>query len=54
MFRSWCDANEEQKDVFLGATEEDEGRPLDVGWQRQTSNQAVRLGLKRLRVVSNC
>jgi len=27
---------------------EDEGRPLEVGWQRQASNQAVRLGFKRL------
>lgn len=42
-----CDANEEHKDEFFGATEVDEGRPLDVGWQRQASNQAVRLDLKR-------
>jgi hypothetical protein len=41
--------NEELKDRFFGATEVDEGRPLDVGWQRQASNQAGRLKLKRLR-----
>jgi hypothetical protein len=44
-----CDVNEELKDRFFGATEEDEGRPLDVGRQRQASNQAVRLKFKRLR-----
>jgi hypothetical protein len=42
-----CDVNEEAKDRFFGATEVDEGRPLDVGRQRQASNQAVRLGFKR-------
>jgi hypothetical protein len=26
---------------------EDEGRPLGAGWQREASNQAVRLGPKR-------
>ena len=41
-----CDANEEPKDRFFDAAELDEGRPLDVGRQRQTSNQAVRLGSK--------
>jgi hypothetical protein len=41
--------NEELKDRVFGATEVDEGRPLDVGWQRQASNQAVRLKFKRLR-----
>jgi hypothetical protein len=44
-----CDVNEELKDWFFGATEEDEGRPLDVGRQRQASNQAVRLKFKRPR-----
>jgi hypothetical protein len=44
-----CDANEELKDRPFGAAEVDEGRPLGVGWQRQTSNQAVRLKFKRLR-----
>jgi hypothetical protein len=43
-----CDANEGLKDRFFGATEGDEGRPLDVGRQRQASNQAVRLGSKDL------
>ena len=43
-----CDANEGLKDRFFGATEVDEGRPLDVGRQRQASNQAVRLGSKDL------
>jgi hypothetical protein len=43
-----CDANEEPKDRFFDAAEVDEGRPLDVGWQRQASNQAVRLGPKDL------
>ena len=42
-----CDVNEEAKDRFFGATEVDEGRPLDVGRQGQASNQAVRLGFKR-------
>jgi hypothetical protein len=32
--------------LAFGATEVDEGRPLDVGRQRQASNQAVRLGSK--------
>ncbi|MHB8348246.1 MAG: hypothetical protein ACYDHM_13960, partial [Acidiferrobacterales bacterium] len=44
-----CDVNEGLKDRFFGATEGDEGRPLDVGRQRQASNQAVRLGFKRSR-----
>jgi hypothetical protein len=44
-----CDVNEGLKDRCFGATEEDEDRPLDVGWQRQASNQAVRLELKRPR-----
>jgi len=44
-----CDVNEELKDRFFGATEVDEGRPLGVGWQKQASNQAVRLKFKRLR-----
>lgn len=44
-----CDVNEELKDRFFGATEEDEGGPLDVGRQRQASNQAVRLRFKRFR-----
>ena len=43
-----CDANEESKDRFFDAAELDEGRPLDVGRQRQASNQAVRLGPKDL------
>jgi hypothetical protein len=43
-----CDANEESKDRFFDAAELDEGRPLDVGRQRQASNQAVRLGSKDL------
>ena len=42
-----CDVNEGAKDRFFGATEVDEGRSLDVGRQRQASNQAVRLGSKR-------
>jgi hypothetical protein len=42
------DANEGLKDQFFGATEGDEGGPLDVGQQRQASNQAVRLGSKDL------
>jgi hypothetical protein len=42
-----CDANEELKERFFGATEVDEGRPLDVGKQRLASNQAVRPGFKR-------
>jgi hypothetical protein len=42
-----CDVNEEPKDRLFDATEADEGRPLDVGWQKQASNQAVRLGFKR-------
>jgi hypothetical protein len=42
-----CDVNEEAKDRLFDATEADEGRPLDVGWQKQASNQAVRLGFKR-------
>ena len=29
-------ANEGRKDRFFGATEVDEGRPLDAGWQKQT------------------
>jgi hypothetical protein len=41
-----CDVNEGPKDRRFGATEVDEGRPLDVGRQRQASNQAVRLELK--------
>ena len=41
-------ANEGLKDRFFGATEGDEGGPLDVGRQRQASNQAVRLGSKDL------
>jgi hypothetical protein len=44
-----CDVNEELKDRLFDATEVDEGRPLGVGWQRQASNRAVRLRLKRLR-----
>jgi len=44
-----CDVNEGLKERFFGATEWDEGRSLGVGWQRQASNQAVRLELKRLR-----
>jgi hypothetical protein len=44
-----CDVNEGLKDRRFGATEVDEGRPLDVGRQRQASNQAVRLELKRPR-----
>jgi hypothetical protein len=44
-----CDVNEGLKDRFFDATEEDEGRPLGVGRQRQASNQAVRLKFKRLR-----
>ena len=44
-----CDVNEGLKERFFGATEEDEGRPLGVGRQRQASNQAVRLELKRPR-----
>jgi hypothetical protein len=44
-----CDVKRRTKDRLFGATEEDEGRPLDVGWQRQASNQAVRLKSKRLR-----
>ena len=43
-----CDANEEPKDRFFDAAELDEGGPLDVGRQRQASNQAVRLGSKDL------
>ena len=46
--------NEGSKDRFFGAAEVDEGRLLDVGWQRQASNQAVRLTLERASVVSNC
>jgi hypothetical protein len=42
-----CDVNGGLKERFFGATEGDEGRPLDVGRQRQASNQAVRLGSKR-------
>jgi hypothetical protein len=42
-----CDANEGPTDRCFNATEGDEGRPLDVGRQRQASNQAVRLGFKR-------
>jgi hypothetical protein len=38
-----CDVNEGLKDRRFGATEVDEGGPLDVGRQRQASNQAVRL-----------
>jgi hypothetical protein len=38
-----CDVNEGLKDRRFGATEVDEGRSLDVGRQRQASNQAVRL-----------
>jgi hypothetical protein len=44
-----CDVNEGLKDRRFSATEVDEGGPLDVGWQRQASNQAVRLELKRPR-----
>ena len=44
-----CDVNEGLKDRRFGATEVDEGRPLDVGRQRQASNQAVRLELKKPR-----
>ena len=44
-----CDVNEGLKERFFGATERDEGRPLGVGRQRQASNQAVRLELKRPR-----
>ena len=44
-----CDVNEGLKDRRFGATEVDEGRSLDVGRQRQASNQAVRLELKRPR-----
>jgi hypothetical protein len=44
-----CDVNEGLKDRFFDATEVDEGRPLDVGRQRQASNQAVLLKFKRLR-----
>jgi hypothetical protein len=47
--KSMCDVNEGLKDRRFGATEVDEGRPLDVGRQRQASNQAVRLELKRPR-----
>ena len=43
-----CDVNDGPKDRFIGATEVDEGRPLDVSWQRQASNQAVLLKPKRL------
>ena len=46
---SLCDVNEGLKERFFGATEEDEGRALGVGRQRQASNQAVRLELKRPR-----
>ena len=42
-----CDVNDGPKDRFIGATEGDEGRPLDVSWQRRASNRAVRLKLKR-------
>ena len=45
--RGKCDVNEVPMDRCFSATEADEGRPLDVGRQRQASNQAVRLGLKR-------
>jgi hypothetical protein len=44
---SRCDVNEGSKDRFFDAAEVDEGRPLDVGRQRQASNQVVRLGSKR-------
>ena len=44
-----CDVNEGLKERFFGTTERDEGRPLGVGRQRQASNQAVRLELKRPR-----
>ena len=44
-----CDVNEGLKERFFGATEGDEGRPLGVSRQRQASNQAVRLELKRHR-----
>jgi hypothetical protein len=47
VIRKKCDVKRRTKDRLFGATEEDEGRPLDVGWQRQASNQAVRLRLKR-------
>ena len=44
-----CDVKRRTKDRLFGATEADEGRPLGAGWQRQASNQVVRLEFKRLR-----
>ena len=46
--RDLCDVNDGPKDRFIGATEVDEGRSLDVSWQRQASNRAVLLKPKRL------